>query len=159
MIIAVSRKCSRKCICNNIPIYKRGTSLGTPEVSHFLKQSPLCSSTKEQLKCFTSSRSVKLILWRSFSSSAWSGTDICVVYLMCAKEWELRALLRPAPGVDSGEISLVMRLSTTLADSFFLFFSEDRLAFFCCIPQACRWENRRLIIMYMFIHDCTCYCT
>lgn len=86
MIIAVSRKCSRKCICNNIPIYKRGTSLGTPEVSHFLKQSPLCSSTKEQLKCFTSSRSVKLILWRSFSSSAWSGTDICVVYLMCAKE-------------------------------------------------------------------------
>ena len=86
---------------------------------------------------FTSSRSVKLILWRSLSSSAWSGTDIWVVYLMWGKEWGVRALLRPAPGVDSGEISLVRRLSTTTAESFFLFFSEDRLAFFFCTPQSC----------------------
>lgn len=106
---------------------------------------------------FTSSKSVKLILWRSLSSSAWSGTDIWVVYLMWEKEWGVRALLRPAPGVDSGEISLVRRLSTTAAESFFLFFSEDRLPFFCT-PQSW-WTGKTLtllFIMHVYVHSDMC---
>lgn len=111
-------------------------SLTVSHASQFWKVIYHSNTHEQKAKHFTSSRSVKLILCRSLSSSAWSGTDIWVVYFIWGKEWGVRALLRPAPGVDSGEISLVRRLSTTAADSFFLFFSDDRLAFFCCTPQS-----------------------
>lgn len=107
-------------------------------------------SNRIQQQFLTSSKSVKLILWRSLSSSAWSGTDIWVVYLMWGKEWGVRALLRPAPGVDSGEISFVRRLSTTAAESFFLFFSEDLLAFFCCTPQSWSKANAQTLLIFVY---------
>lgn len=101
--------------------------------------SEVCHKSNHGYKApLTSSRSVKFMACRSLSSSAWSGTDICVLYFTWGKEWGVRALLRPAPGVDSGEMSLVSRLSD-IAENFFLFFSVERLALFCWTPQS--WEN------------------
>lgn len=110
-----------------------------PYTWHF-KEVPEPLKTNWVYLPLTSSRSVKLILCRSLSSSAWSGTDICVAYFTWGKECGVRARLRPAPGVDSGEMSLVSRPSET-AENFFLFFSEERLAFFWWIPQSCNQDQ------------------
>lgn len=94
---------------------------------------------------FTSSKSEKWILCWILSSSAWSGTERWLVYFMCA------GLRRPLQGVELGEMSLVRRPSATkAADSFFLFLSDERFAFFCCAPLQ-SWSITRVMSDYQYL--------